>query len=288
VGLAALAGCANRSSDGATGSSEPSVSETAGGPFAGVSFDGGELVVALAPGHGLSGANLIAPDGTIFEQAAVATGVRTVRITILDPQPDDGGYRHYTPGVHELVGVDAEGGAVGSISVPMQPEIAITGIEQYRSGDQPSDLGSLVVTVENTGTAPTWVYDITYRDAPNFAANVDLRDNPGVALVRTLPGDAPLLCAPDTVRTYVDVTPPLAIPDDGGISCTGESAFSIILGLATRQTLEGRIEASLSGEATEVGLTSRYVCSRVEIDWAEVGIAQSRESLQRRRNGDSF
>ena len=288
VGLAALAGCANRPSDGSNRSGEPSGSKIAGGPFADLSFDGGELVVALASEHGLSGVNFIAPDGTIFEQVAVATGVQTVRIPILDSQPDGGGYRHYTPGVHELVGVNTEGSEVGSVSVPMQPEIELAGVEQYRSGDRSSNLGSLVVTIENTGTAPTWVYDITYRDAPNFAANVDLRDNPGIALVRTLPDDAGIICPPTAERTYVDVTPPLAIPDEGRMSCTGEFAFSVILGIATRQVVEGRIEATLAGDLTEIGLTSPYVCSRIEIDWTEVDTARSDRSSPRRNDGDAF
>lgn len=265
AGLAALAGCANRSADSSTETDGTPAPGTNSGPFRDLSFEGGNLVVALAPEHNLSGVTLIAPDGTIFEQVAVATGVRTVRIPVLDPQPDDGGYRHYTPGVHELVGVDAEGDEVGSRVVPMQPKIELVGIEQYRSGDRPSDFGSLVVTVENTGTAPTWVYDITYRDAPNFAADTELGENPGVLSVKTTSETTSVLAPPNGRSSYIDATSPLVFNRDRFAGCSAGLRFSALIGIANGEVLEAQVAGTIDGDALSVGLVDEYVCSEVRL-----------------------
>jgi hypothetical protein len=269
IGVATLAGCATRSGNGSTATDEARQAEPDAGPFEELSFEGGDLVVALTPDHGLSGVNLIASDGTIFEQASIATGVEAVRIPVLDPQPDDGGYRHYTPGVHELVGLDAEGDEAGTRTVPMEPEIGLIGVEQYRTGDRASDFGSLVVTVENTGTAPTWVYDIAYRGAPNFAANTELGENPGVFSVSAIPETESVLIPPDGQSSYIDATSPLLFSGKNFAGCSGEIEFAILIATANGDMLGARVAGTIEGETLPVGLLDEYVCSEVAVSVAE-------------------
>ena len=97
ISLSGLAGCARNSP---SGESQPT---TAGeSVIRGTSFEGMDLVVELRDGHDVSRLNLIAPDGTLFSGAEVATGVRTVRLPILSIEAG-GASKHYTPGTHELV-----------------------------------------------------------------------------------------------------------------------------------------------------------------------------------------
>ncbi|WP_436926214.1 twin-arginine translocation signal domain-containing protein [Halosimplex amylolyticum] len=153
-----LAGC---SSGGPAGTDTPE------SVFRETSVSGNALRVTLREDHGVSKVNLIDPSGSIFQSAQVATGATTVELGLFD-------YRrgwHYTPGDHTLVAVN-DGEEVESTTIPLTPELEITGVEPYTGGrPTPSNRANLLVTVENTGTGPTWVYYVGYGNAPHSAAN---------------------------------------------------------------------------------------------------------------------
>jgi len=155
---AGLAGCSGGGSAG-TATPDPLFRDT--------SVSGNSLRVTLREDHEISKVNLIGPSGSIFQSAQIATGATTVELGLFD-------YRrgwHYTPGDHILVGVEG-GEEVESTTIPLTPELEIANVEPYTGGRPiPSNRANLVVTVENTGTGPTWVYYVGYENALDRDAN---------------------------------------------------------------------------------------------------------------------
>jgi hypothetical protein len=258
VGLAGMAGCADEATSG------PSSDTQTGGRSVvqDVAVDAGHLVVRLREDHDVTGVTLIAPDGTLFTEHSVAVGVTTVRLELLDIQPGLGGYDHYEPGEYELVAVrDQE-----SVRVPvdLQPDLRIVSVRQYRDGDRPSDLGKLVVEVENVGTGPTWVHDITYRDAPNWVVNNPLSSDPGILKLTqpTNPTDA--ILSPNGSSSFVGITTPILFVGDSTPSCSSVSDFSVIIGTAVRRDLEVQIRAMVSGTAQLAG-PREYTCDEISV-----------------------
>ncbi|QCJ45891.1 hypothetical protein [Haloprofundus sp. MHR1] len=147
--------------------------------------------------------------------------------------------------------------------IDLVPDIRIVDITQYRGGDRISDLSKLAVTVENIGTAPTWVYDITYRDAPNAATNDELIDGAGIPYISIPQEPDDLILLPDDQRTYVGTRSPLLLRNQRGQTCNGHSELTVVVGTASGDSLEQHIEATLGGDVHSVGLTDEYVCSDV-------------------------
>lgn len=256
TGAAALAGCA---SDGDPPGSPPSTSLPDDSVFRDVSFEGPHLVVGLREDHGVTGLNLIAPDGSTFAQTDVATGATTVRLKILDVRNG----LHYSPGEHELVAV-LEGGSESRV-LKLNPELQVEEIRQYRQGSSASDLGKLAVILNNVGTAPTWVYDITYRNAPNETSNDPLADDPSIPQISQPETSEDLIISPDTEQTYVGSTVPFLFVNEGNQSCSGEREVTVLVGVAEGKPLEQGIRASIGGETRSAGLTGEYTCTSISV-----------------------
>jgi len=258
-GTAVVAGCLG---DGSQASPSAPGTETTE-PISDVSVDGSDLVVKLIEGHDVTGLNLIGPDGSAFAETEVPVGETTTRIELLDMRPGLGGYDHYEPGVYELVAIGGSGSS--RMEVALEPELRITGVEQYRDGEESTDLGKLAVTVENVGTGPTWVYDITYRDSPNYAANADLISDAGIPQLSVPAEPVESILDPQSRRQFVGTTVPLQFDSDTDVSCQGNSTFSVVVGTAAGESLEVRISARIGGERRSVGLLDQFTCSEVAI-----------------------
>jgi hypothetical protein len=246
------------SSGGATydSSSAPSVE--------GINFDVQNLVVRLATGHSISDLSLIAPDGTLYTSASVATGQTTVPMQILDVDLMSGGYTHYEPGIHELV--LETGSGQESVSIPLEPDLEIVDVGPVENPESPVEYGQLVVTVTNRGTGPTWVYDVAFEDAPNFAANDPLGDNPGVSRLSGIEGPEDLIVIPGSEGHYSSTDVPLLLPDSSeGICASETTTFSLSVGVAQGTPINTRISATADGEPVGDGIRGGVTCSNLSV-----------------------
>jgi hypothetical protein len=234
-----------------------------GGVFEDISFDGGSMVVRLREGHDVSQVNLIAPDGTSFAQATVPTGATTVRMKLLAIR--QGSYLHYSPGLHKLVAVtDTD---TIQVDLDLKPDLEITEISQPGTIAGSDDYGRLELRIDNTGTAPTWVYDIAYRGAPNISADTDLSSQPGIPRLHDLETPDEAIIPPGAVKSYIGAKVPLAFPDDDPDSCSPEEhRFSIRVGLASGDVLLRDVQATVGGEREPVGIVGEYVCTDVSME----------------------
>ena len=262
---AVVAGCLG---DG-SGSTTTAPGTDSAGPISAVSVDGSDLVVELVENHDVSGVNLIGPDGSAFAETKIPVGETTTRIELLDIRPGVGGYEHYEPGLYELVAVGGSGSS--KMEVALEPDLRITAVEQYREGERPADYGKLAVSVENAGTGPTWVYDITYDDAPNFAANNELVSGAGVPQLTVPDNLVEAVIGPQNQRQYVGTTTPLQFGQESGASCEDRTTFSVIVGAPIGNPLEARVSVRMRGESRPVGLVDQYTCTEVEVMDLSVG-----------------
>lgn len=261
AGTSVLAGCFDGTSPENSSSSDPPATST----ISNIAVDGAYLVVDWREDRTVSAANLIGPDGQTFAETDVPAGETTTEIRLLDIDPGVGGYDHYDPGQYELVAVTDDG--QDSMAVALEPDLQITDVQQYRDGDSPSDLGKLAVTVENVGTGPTWIYDITYRNAPNPSANDDLVPDPGVPQLE-LPADPSLaLIGPGTQQAFVSTSTPILFSDGGNGSCQIETSITIIAGKATGNALERQVNVAISGGEEPVGLVDDFTCSNISVEF---------------------
>jgi hypothetical protein len=250
---------ANQTSSGSAtydGSSAPSVE--------GIDFDVQNLVVRLVPGHSVSDLSLIAPDGTLYTSASVATGQTTVAIRILDVDLMSGDYTHYEPGVHELV--LETGAGQESVSIPLEPDLEIVDVEPVENPENPIEYGQLVVTVANGGTGPTWVYDVAFEGAPNFAANDPISDNPGVFVLKSVDAPDDIIVAPNQSQQYSSVNVPLVFSADAGSCSSIETEFQTKIATATGHILEQSVVATGGGSQRSATFDESFVCSDVSVE----------------------
>jgi len=251
--VTATAGCTQR-----LGSGQDEQTPTMASELESIRFDGPELVVGLSDSSAVSKLVLLTPSGTRFATASVAPGQTTVRFRLLDIQSGS----HYMPGEHTLVTVTEDDST--ETPVDLAPALEITAVEPY-SGNRPTPnaLGNVAVTVRNDGTAPTWVYDIAYQEAPYEQANT-LKSMPATPTVNLLQPEsaAQTLLAPSKERTYVGTTPPFLL--DRSADCDGRSIEVTVIaqsavGISPRQ----RIRAVVTGEL--VSANFRSACSELTV-----------------------
>ncbi|WP_136717353.1 hypothetical protein [Halorientalis salina] len=263
--LSGVVGLSQRGSPGTDSETTPDDPADQSSLVQEVEFDVQHLVVHLKDGHGLSRVNLIGPDGELFTRESVATGERTVRLQILDVDPLSGGYTHYTPGDHELVliGEDIE---TETVSINLEPSLEITDAQQFHREKYDEDYGKLSVEISNTGTAPTWIYDISYQDSPNYAANDDLTSSPGLPYFVNKDPDESII-TPGESRRFVGINPPLVFPENDQPTCDDRPVdMTVIVGTASEGILSQEISAQVTGESIKTGPFGRYVCTEAEIE----------------------
>lgn len=250
-----LAGCG--SSGDTTGTPTPGSSSA----FRAVSVDGTDLVVELHDEANVSEVTLINPDGSLYGQREIATGVTTVRFKLVELEL--GRAEHYTPGEYELIA--DSGGQSQSQAIELRPEIRIQEIRQYTADDLPAANTRIAVTVENVGTAPTWIYDIVYRNAPNPTANDKLGSRSGVPHLSKPEQIDQLLLQPGGTQTYVGSNQPLRFSKQDGRVCDAVAKMTVILGNAAGDPLRQRIRVTADGNPSSPDARERYLCSDVSL-----------------------
>jgi len=151
------AGCSESTNENETTTSQ--FTPPANSVFEEVDIEGPNLVVTLPQDHDVDRINLIDPDGNLFRQTGVAEGETRAGLQIVFKT---GG--SYTAGEYELVAVSSE--SFASLSVELRPEINIVAVEPELAEDDQNSTGGLIVTLENVGTGPTWIYNIGFRNTP--------------------------------------------------------------------------------------------------------------------------
>jgi hypothetical protein len=259
--VAGLAGCASSDEDDAE-------SPTADGiaAFSGIDVADGDLIVELAD-ESVTGVNLIGPDGTLFGQQSVASGVSTVRFQLIELELSQSS--HYTPGEYELVAERGEESA--SQPLELRPDLRVREIEQYRDDDDPSAPARLAAVVENNGNAPTWIHDQVYRDAPYWAANDELGTNPRIPYLHKPEELDDLILRPGDERTYVGSSEPLRFVDEDvdAADCSLSTEMTVVLGTAVEEPLEKQIRITAGGDPAPLGVRDGYICSDVSVEMLE-------------------
>ena len=240
--LAGVAGCSGTDNPSTeTESPRGSFTPPADSVFKNVGFAGPNLVVTLADGHDVDQLNLISPDGSTFEQTSVAEGATQVEMQVVFKT---GGT--YAAGEYELVAVLGESSE--SRPIELRPEIQIVDVEPEFDEDDGNSSGRLFVTVENSGTGPTWVYNIGFRNAP-YRNAPQVIEGDGVAdTTFEQPEDSSEeFLVPDTEQTFLKRRGVLVIDDNDEVSCSGDSIELTVVVQTPHGDVEQPIRAQLSG-----------------------------------------
>jgi len=254
VAAAGVAGCSSLGPAGGVGETA-TIRET--------SVSGASLVVDLKEDHDVTKLNLVGPSGSLFRSTSVATGTNSAEIQLFDYSR---GWQ-YSPGEHSLVAVNDEDEEITSTTVPLEPEIEITDVEQYTSGrPTPSNRGNLLVTVENKGTGPTWVYYVGYENALHPPANrIPTNDyaktSPLLNLDRPESKSETILEPDDTTQLLGTNSPLLLSSED---DCTDLSVdLTVIVASGVGKNGQKDIQVTLSGEPIRANF--RGTCDEIEI-----------------------
>ncbi|QLH81296.1 twin-arginine translocation signal domain-containing protein [Halosimplex pelagicum] len=253
---AGLAGC---SGDGSTGTE----TKTPESVFEETSISGATLEVTLREDHEISTVNLIDPSGSVFQSAQVAAGATTVGLGLFD-------YRrgwHYTPGDHTLVAVK-EGEEIASMTVPLVPDLEITDVTPYTDGrPTPSNRANLLVTVENTGTGPTWIYYVGYENAPHSAANriptTDYARSTPLLNFEKPQSEDEVILQPGNSTILRGIRSPLLLSKDD--HCNGlEVNLTVIVPTGVGENGQRELRAVLDGDPVRANF--RGTCSDIQIE----------------------
>ncbi|MFC7166904.1 hypothetical protein [Halospeciosus flavus] len=155
--------------------------------------------------------------------------------------------------------------AIEKLVTEIVPNLSITTVSaRPKSSDH---AGQLAVEVKNTGTGPSWIHQITYDGAPNFAANDDLSEDPGVHLLSEPNNREDSIIAANERRSYIGTSPPLIYPENGSVAtdCTGEVHLTVFAGTGTGSAISADILVRPNGEASVIGSFGDFTCSAAEI-----------------------
>lgn len=264
-----LGGCGETDTgDGVPSSDESSV-------FTAVTVDASDLVVELRDDHDVSEVTLVEPDGSLYARHATPSGVTTVRFQLI--ALEHGRAEHYTPGTYELVA--HRGDDSTSQEVELRPELAIRDISQSTDDEIPAPDTRIAVVVENIGTAPTWVYDVVFENAPNWAANDKLGTRPGIPHLVKPKELEELILWPNTSQTYVGANQPLRFFNGSEQLCSVSTETTIILGTAGGEPMKRRVLITAGGQATSAGTGDGFTCSDVSVELLSGG-SQSATSVR--------
>jgi len=258
VCTAGLAGCSSR--DAVESLSGPSFDTIVDD----VSVESKEVVLELASSD-VTEAVLIGPDGTAFDSQLLDSGVRTVRFPILELDLQLSRSSHYTPGEYEVIVVVADGTEY-SQPLSIEPDLQVTAVEQYRDGESLDDLAALAITIQNNGTGPTWVYDITFEEALNYSANGTISEFPAISYLKEPTTSEELILSLGEDQRYLSNSWPLALPENQDCSGT-EHNFSAHIGVADGNPLNLDLAAHFDGESHSIGFVSEVVCTEISVNW---------------------
>jgi len=252
-----LAGCASRGeAGGLTGPTFDSL-------VSDVSIGSRDVVVELASSD-VTEVVLIAPDGTVFDSQQVQTGASTVRFQIIEFDSGSNITSHYLPGTYNLVVVADDSDFRQELS--LVPDVQITGVRQYREGNSSFDLARIVFTAKNAGTGPTWVYDATFEDAPNYTANNDLINEPSIPYVELPTSEGDYIMSSGEEQSYLITSNPLAFPETESNYERQFQPFVMQIGIADSSSIETTLIPTYGGNQVALSQVDRVVYSRVGLE----------------------
>jgi len=229
--------------------------------FGDITVDGTDLVVELDD-DSVEKITVVQPDGSLYATRTVETGVSTVRFQLLELKL--GQADHYPPGEYEIVAVIDD--QTISQTVDLQPELVIRDIGQYRAENKPEDYGHIAVTIENRGTAPTWIYDLAYENPPRHGAKDELGSRPGIPHLKHPEEVKDLILFPGTQKQYVESVPLLRFNERGEYSCGDKIETTLLIGIGTGDQIREQLRMDLDGESVSVSAIGDFVCDQVTID----------------------
>ncbi|MFC6787131.1 hypothetical protein ACFQFH_14985 [Halobaculum halobium] len=204
----------------------------------------------------------------------MAVGETQVAIEMLDPR--SGMSDHYTTGTHEVIAISGE--SQESVELQLAPDIRITDVSQYTDGKSNIDLARLVVTVENTGTAPAWLTDFAVRGAPNWATNEELIVGSGIPYfgIQETPAEA-LIEAGESQQYVADESPFLF--DEDGIMCDSGDEVILLVGISDGSHIRLDLDVSYGGDVYTVRF-GETVCSALSISITRQRLAHANPSIR--------
>ena len=263
--LSGVAGCSETNNPGGgTESPTGTSSSPADSVFEAVEFTGPNLVTTLAEDHDVDRLNLIAPDGSTFEQTTIAEGATQVEMQIVFKT---GGT--YSAGEYDLVAVGGESSE--SMTVELQPEIQVVDVKPEFDEDDGYSSGRLFVTVENVGTGPTWVYNIGFQNAPYRNAPQVIDGVADTTFEQPEDSDKEFL-SPEAQRIFLKRRGVLVVDDNDDVSCEGDTAELTVVVQTPHGDIEQPIRAQLSGgyHVDDQGAI-QHPCREVQIELVEGG-----------------
>jgi hypothetical protein len=133
---------------------------TSAAVFRDLSFEGDSMVVQLPSDHGVDRLHLDKVAGERFTQITVDGGVTSAKLQLLDTNSAS----TYTRGTYDLV---AElGDRTVRKRLELRPFVEIQEIRPVIDGPDEPNRGKLLLRLTNTGSGPTWVYNVAFREAP--------------------------------------------------------------------------------------------------------------------------
>lgn len=282
-GTALVVGLAGCFDGGGTGTSSPTGNMTPppGSVFEEFSFEvrgdkfaaATDLVVRLQSDHQLDTVNLIGPDGSLFASSTVATGARTVRLEVLAVRTMSS-YSHYSVGEHTLVGA-REGEEQTALPIDLRPVLDVTAIVPHKEevGNERQFFGNVAVTIKNRGTAPTWIYQLDFPDAPN--ASPEQSDGPAHLEIIQPATVTEMILAPEDRREFVPLNKqPFQFrqADDTTSEqlCDGQTVVTPTVVYTPVGMVSQTVEARFAGEASHrFAVDEKYVCTETTFELVE-------------------
>jgi len=231
--------------------------------FQEISFEESHLVVRLHDEHAVEQLNLIAPDGSIFSQSAVATGATTVRIEMLDLREGITLYDHYTPGNYELVAILPEETVTRELD--LRPELEVVDVQQRSDATSRSDFAQLEVTITNRGSASTWIYEFGYQNLPSRRTDSELSFSPGIPFLDFPTDPSEIILEPGETQAYVGTDLPILLDTEGKESCNGDIEITMLVGVASGDDLTQPLRIGFSGEFLS-NPYDEFTCTELSIE----------------------
>ena len=117
-----------------------------------------ELVIMLTEMGAADSVTILDPDGQEFASTSPRLGEQSVRTRLL-PRDQWSPDSAYEPGTYTAVAFDEENTELAELSFEIEPEVEISGFESRR-GSSP------FVAVENTGSGPVQIQDVSLVEGP--------------------------------------------------------------------------------------------------------------------------
>jgi len=162
-----------------------------------------------------------------------------------------------------------DGEAVVSTAIALQPDLQIVNVEQYSEGeDSPENRANLLVTIENVGTAPTWVYYLAYEGTPS-ETQTPREDHPMGSPSQALEmpeSEEDTILSPNKSRVFLGRWPPFRF--SGKERCRDMTVeFTLTVYSGVGDNVQQRHRATLSGE--KIQELYRETCSEISVEMIE-------------------